>query len=220
VGVVFGDNNTITDFGAMWYVLERVFKVPFTPVRSSALLNNLDKFTCIIYPPGQNTLSPKVKEWVQAGGCLVAYDRVGWAIGESGFLKLDTAKLGDKEPPSVPGTQFLAELDSKSWISLGYDEPGKEKIPMAVQISGSSYYKAAKKGQGELLIPEDPKNIRTLSGWVWPEETAKSIAGTQWLVVQQLGRGNAVLFMDNPVERALWPGEYKLVLNAMLFGAR
>ena len=39
------------------------------------------------------------------------------------------------------------------------------------------------------------------------------------LVDQPVGRGRAVLFMDNPVERAMWVGNYGLLLNAILFGA-
>lgn len=220
VAVVFGDSEYSNDFGATWYVLERVFKIPFTPVRASALMNNLDKFTCVLLPPGRNTLNPKLKEWVQGGGCIVALGSPGWAIGESGFLKLDTVKLEDKAPPNLPGTQFLATLDAKSWISLGFDAAGKDRIPFAVQVDGSTYYKPSKKEQGELLIASDVKDVRPLSGWLWPEETIKAVAGTQWLVVQYSGSGSAVLFMENPVERALWPGYYKLLMNAILFGAR
>ena len=105
-------------------------------------------------------------------------------------------------------------------MSLGFDAAGKERIPFSVQVDGSTFYKPSKKEQGELLIPLDVKDVKPLSGWVWPEETVKAVAGTQWLVVQSSGSGNAVLFMENPVERALWPGYYKLLMNAILFGAR
>jgi hypothetical protein len=69
-------------------------------------------------------------------------------------------------------------------------------------------------------LPDEEKDVRVLSGWTWKDETAKALAGTQWLHAQPVGRGHAVLFMDNPVERAMMPGNYKLVLNAILFGAR
>jgi hypothetical protein len=220
VAVVFGDADFVTDFGSAWYILERVFKVPFVPVRSGALNSALNEFTCVLFPAGRNSVTPKLKEWVQAGGCAIALGSPGWMLGENGFLKLETVKIAEKAPTSVPGAQFLAELDAKSWMSLGFAGSGKDRIPFAVQVDGSTFYKPAKKGQGELLIPEDAKSVRALSGWLWPEETVKAAAGTQWLAAQPIGSGHAVLFMENPTERALWPGYYKLLLNAMLFGAR
>lgn len=219
IAVVFGDNDWISSFGYVWYIFEQVFKVPFTPVRAGALQNNLKEFTCVIFPPGRNAVTPKLKEWVQGGGCAVALGSPSWMLGESGFVKLETTKVAEKDPPSLPGTQFLGLLDAKSWISYGYDDGGKDRIPFLVNVDGSSYYKPAKKGQGEILFSAEAKDLRVLSGWSWKDETDKALAGTVWLHVQDSGRGSAVMFMDNPVDRAMWPGHYKLLLNAMLFGA-
>ena len=219
VAVVFGDNDWISSFGSIWFVLEKVFKVPFTPVRASALQNNLKEFTCVLYPSGRNSVTPKMKEWVQGGGCAVALGSSNWMIGENGFVKLETVKLGDKTPPSLPGTQFLGSLDAKSWLSFGYESEGKDRIPFLVNAEGDTYYKALKKNQGALLLPSEDKDVKLLSGWTFKDETEKALAGTVWLHVEPVGSGNAVLFMDNPVDRCLWPGNYKLVLNAMLFGA-
>lgn len=218
VAIVFGDNDWISQFGPIWYLFERVFRLPFTPVRANALTNNLNKFSCVIFPPGRHAMSPKLKEWVQGGGCAIALGSPGWMIGESGFVKLEAAKLEDKSPPSLPGTQFLGSLDPLSFLSYGYRSEGGGRIPFLVNVDGSTYYKPEKKGQGELLLPAEEKDVRVLSGWTFEGETTKALAGTVWLHVEPVGRGHAILFMDNPVERCLWPGLYKLVLNAVLFG--
>ena len=219
VAIVFGDNEWISSFGYVWYAFDKVFRLPFTPVRASALQNNLKEFTCVIFPPGRNSVTPKLKEWVQGGGCAIALGNPSWMLGDSGFAKLETTKLGDKTPPSLPGTQFLGSLDAKSFLSYGYEANGKDRIPFLVNVDGSGYYKPAKKGQGDILFPDEAKDVRTLSGWVWKDETDKALAGTVWLHAERSGGGHAVMFMDNPVERAMWPGHYKLLLNAILFGA-
>ncbi len=220
VAIVFGDADWTSQFGAVWYLFERVFKLPFTPVRASALANNLKDFTCVIFPAGRNAITPKLREWIQAGGCAIALGSPNWMIGESNFVKFDTAKLGDKAPPSLPGTQFLATLDPDSFLAYGYANPSGGRIPLLVNVDGSTYYRPAKKGIGELLMPDDEKAVRVLSGWSFEGETNRALAGTVWAHVQDVGQGKAVLFMDNPVERCMWPGLYKMLLNAVLFGAR
>jgi hypothetical protein len=217
IAVVFGDGDWTSDFGATWYVLEKVFRIPFTPVRASALPSNLHEFTCVLFPPGRNSLNQKLKEWVQAGGCAVALGSPGWMLGENGFLKLKEVEPEDdgEQISSVPGSQFLGTLDGTSWISFGYG--AAEAIPFPVFVEGSGFYRSEQPSVGQLRLPE--KDVRALSGWVWPEES-KHLAGTIWLAAEPVGRGHAVAFFENPLYRAIWPGNYKLVLNAMLFGAR
>ncbi len=216
VGVVFGDSSNSTNFGPAWYLMDREFKLEFTPLNTRALNGDLRDYTCIVMPGGAS-ITPKLKEWVSAGGCLVFLGS-GPAVGESGFVKLDRSKLAeDKNPPMLPGTLFEATLDAKSFLSYGYPRDKDGKVKVAIAVDGSVYYKA-KKGEGTVLLPEKAEDLRLLTGWTWGEDTSKALAGTVWAQDQPSGRGRAVIFMFDPTERAMWPGHFKMFLNAMILG--
>lgn len=219
IAVVFGDSDWMSSCGAIWYLMEREFGLPFTPISARALGRDLSGYTCIVVPAGRNAApSAKLKEWVQAGGCLVVLGSPGWALGPNGFAKLDPSKLeGDKPVTPVPGSLFLGSLDSRSFLSYGFPA-AKDGVRMAVPVDGSEFYKAAA-GGSVLRMPDDPKSVRLLSGWSWPDDTQLALAGTVWAHVESVGQGSVVYFMSDPTDRAIWQSHWKMLLNAMLFGA-
>jgi hypothetical protein len=219
IGVVFGDRAWTSSFGSPWYLMEREFNLPFAPITASALGGDLSKYTCVVLPAGQYAVSDKLKEWVSGGGCLVLLGNIGWATGERGFVKLEQTKgLNDKEPGYVPGSIFRAQLDPRSFLSFGYEAKGEEPITFAVPVEGSTFYKTVKTGGGAVRLSDDAKVTKLLTGWVWPEDTEKALTGTVWLHDQPVGRGHVIMFTQDPTERAMWPGLYKLLLNAMVLG--
>ena len=217
VAVVFGNQANLAQVGSMWYLLDRVFELPFTAISSNALNGDLGKYTCIVVPAGVSaSASGKLKDWVSAGGSLVVLDNPGWAIGSSGFVELSEVK---GEFQGLPGSLFRAQLDPRSFLSFGYPSTGTDKIEIAVPFSGSTFYQTRKEGGSVVTFAPDAKVSKLLSGWEWPDETEKALQGTTWLQDVPVGRGHAILFTQDPTERALWPGLYKMLLNAMLIGA-
>lgn len=221
VAVVFGRDGGLGDVGATWYLLEREFNLPFTPISENALNGDLSAYTAIIVPSGVRASGgSKLKEWVQSGGHLVVLENVGWALGSSGYVELDKAK---EDVTALPGSLFRANLDPRSPLGFGYPVAKDSKSPLdpieiAVPIAGNEFYPARKKGGSVISLESDVKKTRLLSGWTFGEETEKALAGTVWLQDAPYGRGHAILFTQDPTQRALWPGLYKLVLNAILFG--
>jgi len=220
IGIVFGDDSATTYYGSIWYLMDRVFKLPFTPLHKSALSGDLSKYSTIVFPDGRyDEPSERLKTWISNGGCAVVLGG-DWALGSKGFVTLERAKgENDKEPGSLPGTLFKAELDPRSFLSYGYPRTGEGKIAIAVPVEGSSFYKARKEGGGAVVFSsgEEPK---VLSGWVWPNDTEKALRGTVWLHDQPLGNGRVVWFAQDPTDRAMWPGLYQMVLNAIILGPR
>ncbi|MCH7905094.1 MAG: hypothetical protein IH944_11105 [Armatimonadetes bacterium] len=211
IAVVFGDQPNGTRFGGIWFALEQHFEIPFTPIGARALNGDLSEFTCIILPRSSYSMSDNLKEWVTDGGSLVLFGGTS-LLGEKGFFELERSKLeDDKNPPSLPGTVFAATLNPRSPLAYGYDT----SLPFAVPVSGATYYKAKKEGGGVVLLGDEPKVV---SGWVWPDETITALKGTVWLHDEQVGRGHVVWFAQDPTSRAMWPGTYKLLLNAILLG--
>jgi len=203
IAVVMGNGTNLADSGAIWYLMDRVFRLSFTPLSSNALNGgNLGKFTAIVLPGGTTGSSTGAfGDWLRAGGVGVALDG-GWAVGGS-FTTLES-----KKGEGLPGSLFRAELDSGSFLSFGYE--GKS---IAVPFSGGRFF-AAK--DSAIAFPKEGSLL--LSGWEWPEDTEKALHGAAFLQDVGVGRGHLVAFLQDPTERAMWPGLYKALLNAMIVG--
>ncbi|MBX3113872.1 MAG: hypothetical protein KF836_04835 [Fimbriimonadaceae bacterium] len=212
IGVVFGNAGNLRA-GALWYLLEQEFKLPYDSLSSSVFNRNLDEYTCLIVPGGVGARpTGKLREWVENGGCLIALGGVDWVNGKDAFLNLDEVTTD----PDLPGAIFQAELDPFSYLSYGYPRTGNEKIKIAVPIDGSSFWKAPKGGSAvQLSADESVKKL--LCGWSW-DETEKDLQGVAWAHDQSVGRGRVVAFPFDPTDRAQWPGLHKILLNAMILG--
>lgn len=212
IGVVFGNAGNLRA-GALWYLLEQEFKLPYDSLSSSIFNRNLDEYTCLIVPGGVGARpTGKLREWVENGGCLIALGGVDWVNGKDAFLNLDEVTTD----PDLPGAIFQAELDPYSYLSYGYPRKGNEKIKIAVPIDGSSFWKAPKGGSAvQLSADESVKKL--LCGWSW-DETEKDLQGVAWAHDQSVGRGRVVAFPFDPTDRAQWPGLHKMLLNAMILG--
>jgi hypothetical protein len=215
IGLVMGDGERITQYGFPKYVLEQVFKLDYVPMTTASLNGNLDEFSCIILPAGVNSFPSALNEWVSDGGCVVTLGAHGF--GEGRFAKLEPSTLGEgKTIRNVPGTIFQAELDTRSILSFGYGDGTAGKVPFGIMVDGNRFYKPGTGGNPVVTFPE--KDVRLLTGWSWPDNTEKAIAGTVAVWDQEIGNGRAVIFASDPTERAMWPGQYKLLLNAMFIG--
>jgi hypothetical protein len=218
IGVVFGSSSWRADFGYVWFALEREWGLPFVPLHTNALNGDLSDYSCLIFPSGQHAVTDRLKEWVDGGGCLVMLGG-SWGLGSKGFVDLKKVTLDKgKEPGDLPGAFFKGELDPRSFLSYGYPRAGDGKLPIAVPVLGSSFYKAKPEGGGAVVFSADPKAKKLLSGWVWPDETEKALQGVVWLHDEPVGSGHVVWFSQDPTARAMFPGLHKLLLNAILYG--
>ncbi|MBS1709674.1 MAG: hypothetical protein JSS65_13255, partial [Armatimonadetes bacterium] len=212
VAIVMGTRGNLADSGAIWYLFDQVFHLPFTPVDQSFLNSpDLNKYTTIILPRGTSAPSKgKFADWLAAGGTAVVLGNPGWAIGSDNFADLDTIKGKFRE---LPGSLFRAQLDKRSFLTYGYD-----RDELAFPMSGDTFWHVKKEGGSVVRLSDDPKAKRLLAGWSWPDETEKGLQGAVLVHDQPVGSGHLVLFMEDPTERAMWPGLYKLLLNAALLG--
>jgi hypothetical protein len=216
IGVVFGRDGALSQSGALWYLMEREFRFGFTPLNESALGGDLSEYTSLVIPYGvRATVTPKLREWVQAGGNLVLLENVKWAVGSSGFVELEAQK---EETPSLPGSLFRAKMDPRSGLSYGYPTATDGTIQIAVPVAGDSFFKVRKQGGSIVTIDPDATKSQLLSGWTYGPESEKALAGTLWVQDVPLGGGHVILFTQDPTARAMWPGLHKMLLNAMFIG--
>ena len=57
-----------------------------------------------------------------------------------------------------------------------------------------------------------------LAGFTWPNNTERLLDETVWAAAERQGRGQVVVFADDPLYRAFWRGPARLLTNAILFG--
>lgn len=211
IAIVFGDQPNGTQFGSAWFAFEKTFNLPFTAISQRTLNGDLDKYTCIILPRGGRP-TDDLKKWVEGGGVLIALGNDS-VIGKDNYIDLEKTKLKDgKEPTEIPGALFKAFLNPRSLLAYGYDL----SKPIAVPVSGNTFYKKKEAGGGVVMLGDEPQ---VLSGWTWPDES-EALKDTVWMHDQPMGRGHVVWFAEDPTDRAMWQGTYKLVLNAVLMGKK
>ncbi len=211
VAIVFGGSDWLSGAGSLWYLMESEWKLPFTPITASALSRDLSKYTAIVFPEGRyGPPSEDLKGWIRAGGCAIVMDSVDWIVGEKGLVDL---KQVDGKGEGVPGSFFRAKMEPRLFLTYGYADQ-----TISAPVGGSNYFKAKKEGGGAVTFSGDEKEVKLLSGWSWPDETEKRLAGAVWAHDEPVGDGHVILFTVDPTYRAMWPGLYKLILNAMLFG--
>ncbi|MCX6382322.1 MAG: hypothetical protein NT023_23070 [Armatimonadetes bacterium] len=63
------------------------------------------------------------------------------------------------------------------------------------------------------------KDKMRISGFVWDGNTEELLAETAYIVSEPIGRGNAILFLNDPTFRVLWVGLHRMFWNAILLGS-
>jgi hypothetical protein len=234
IAVIADDAAYISGYGAVWHQLESV-GVKFTAIRLSRVrLPDLERYNVLILPEGGGYLSElgkggvdDLKEWVRRGGVLIG-------LGEGSFwfwekeAELTTAEPvgeGDveekdekdeksekvklpKQPTSLPGAIFAAEIDPTHFLGFGYPN-GKILVP----LGGDIFLKKSTTGSNVVTFGKAP-NVR--SGFVW-SDTEQFLAGTSYVIDEPMGRGHVLLYLGDPTFRAYYPGLRRLFWSGILF---
>jgi hypothetical protein len=110
----------------------------------------------------------------------------------------------------IPGSIFRGTLDLTHWLTLGYESKG-----LALMLRGSTLLAPSKSGDNPAVFVGDDL---LLAGFAWPGNTERLLEETVWATAERQGRGQVVLFADDPLYRAFWRGPARLLTNAILFG--
>ncbi len=239
-GIDLGSNNIVTlqkprvalltedpvssgSYGALHYLFEREYGLPFTRVSARSL--DLKDFNVVVMPSGNygSALSEaqqdEFKAWIRSGGTVVA---VAAASNWLCQAKISQAKIletvsdpedKDKNIPldRTPGAIVKVKLDPLSWLSYGVPSEA------AVQVRNSQIYLPYENNPSGNVGIFAPASELKLSGYIWPL-TEKHLAEKAWLLTEGFGRGKLVLFTEDPNFRASYDGLNKLFLNAILIG--
>lgn len=155
---------------------------------------------------GEDTVPPdsaKVRE------SLDAVDRLPREEAARPPLPSPTAKPDAVQP--VPGSNFRAELDLSHWLTIGY-----ARASLLVLVDGRDFIALSAKGANPVVFPtEGPLHV---AGFLWPGNTEEKLRGTAYAVAEPVGRGQVILFGDDPNYRLAWRSTSRLFGNALLLG--
>ena len=110
---------------------------------------------------------------------------------------------------SPRGTFLTSIINTEHWLGFGLPN----RLP--VMFAGS-YAFMAKHPVASVARLTDEEHLR-LSGLLWPEARLR-ITNSAYATVESVGRGQIILFANDPTYRMWMPGAQRLFLNATLLG--
>jgi len=226
--LVTGSGVSSYDAGEVWHLLDHRMNMPLTLVRKDRLARvDLTRYTHIILVGGSGstfdgTMKDKVKDWVRAGGTLVAHRHGARWVATQLFDgdtedkkkngKVKRLAYKDKSQKDaehvIGGALFESHLDLSHPMAFGLV---REKI--ATNRNTSIVLPEPKDPYAQVAVYSDEP---LLSGYASPKRL-EEIGGTPMMTAERMGRGSIILFADNPNFRATYVGAEKLFMNALFF---
>jgi GNAT superfamily N-acetyltransferase len=233
IAVVCEAPTSSTAYGAIWFLMEQQYGVPFTAIKAADLPGvELAKYNVIVLPDGQSAgyarafpqeTVDRLKAWVRDGGTLVAIKGAAvWASGER--VGLTTARDKYAAPPAdekspkredapkridtVPGAFVQLDVDAEHYLGLGVDGP------IAALFRSNVVFNPTRRGARVASLHKDRPIV---AGFVF-DEAREPLKAAPYLWDEPTGRGHVTLFADDPAFRTFLHGAHRLLLNAMLLG--
>ncbi len=230
--MMFGGNGTsATDVGEIWHMIDIRYNIPVSIVDVDRFNSiNADRYNVIIMPSGSyNNLSKpaqdKLKEWIGAGGTLVATEDATKWLSTNGFTKVIFKNADEKRDTTLQlpyylrsdemrakdmaGSLFEAKLDLTHPLAYGYRDPSVSifKSNTLFMDQNNNPY------DSPVMYTENPLQ----SGYLYRgyKDVVKKTAAIN---IDGVGRGKVISMVDNLNFRAFWLGTSKLFMNAVFFG--
>lgn len=242
VGLFGGEGTSATSFGAHWFFLEDRLEIPFDALEASNIGSMaLEPYDVLVIPStgggfrgslGDGGMEA-LEEWVRAGGTLIAAAGGARTIGEALAGVSGRGDLDEDEPDrderleqalrsredraaerwteQTPGAILRMTLDPRHPISFGAGTDGHEDAAFVLSL-GSAF----EPGSGFESVGYFPDQLETIAG-IMSERNLERMSRSGWLAQANVGRGNVVLFADDPVFRMFWYSGFQLYTNAILF---
>jgi hypothetical protein len=241
--MIIGEGTSGYEAGQVWHLLDTRVDMPITKVDRTDFdrVHLPDYNTMVLVSGGYDFLEDDdidaIRRWIEAGGTLITIRyATEWAV-EAGLVddpaltsdedEADAAEEGDGEDDAVVRRDFadadavegaqeiggsIYEVDLDTTHPLGF---GITRRSFPVYRDHSIFLPPADNPYSTVArYTDDPH----LSGYV-SDENLEEIRGSASLLVDEVGDGRIILFVDNPNFRGMWYGTNKLFFNALFFGS-
>jgi hypothetical protein len=231
VALLRGKGVSSLNFGAIWHFFEQELHYPVTVLDTDYFKQvELSGFDVLVIPSGfyyslldENTMS-KLKEWVQKGGKVIAFEYALRAFADKdGFgLKSSKSENSEIENQSLMPYAEREEASVKDFITGSVFKITLDNThPMAFGYSKNYYTLKANTASYSFL--ENGYNVgyidgeaQRMSGFVG-EEALKQQKNTVIFGEQRLGRGSMVYFVDDVLFRSFWQNGKLFFANSLFF---
>lgn len=245
LAVAYGEPVSPPSYGGVAHVLESVYGIPFTPVRTATLAaGGISRYDVVVLPddrpPGyeRHFSGPALEaldRWVKAGGTLITFGRASAFAARKGSGLTSARRLmkraGEDERPADPNGSASREPES------GEEDDGEPPDPVpgailrvAIEPSKPPAFGYGKEGavmvnsdlvfslsrQGRNVVTFAPRERLRLAGFLH-DESAELLAGAAYLIEEPRGRGRVILFADDPGFRGSFEALHRMFLNCVLF---
>ncbi len=230
VAVLASEEISSYALGEVWHFFDQVLHYPITLLPTDDFeIADLTLFDVLILPSGAydkifpDEKLPALKEWIRGGGRLIAMERaVSFFEGKEGFaVKKKKAegeaadslaaprqrRYGERErqeiSDEVPGSIFRVEMDATHPLGFGLDR-----------------YFTLKRNDNAFAFLDDGWNVGVLrtdshvSGFTGYRARA-ALQDVLAFGVQEMGRGEVVYLVDDPLFRGFWYTGKLLFANAV-----
>jgi hypothetical protein len=224
VAVLTRDGVDSTAFGSFWFLFDQLYGLDFTPITIEQLKEaNLKRYSTIILPDGGvqyarfgtsgkpyqdyfgDEGAEKLKRWVQDGGTLIAIKGgTEWAAAEAGLVRVES--LG--RTAQTPGAIVEVKVKRSTPLTVGF--PDEFYV-----LSRNTRLFRARSPQAS-VISFGGTDLK-IAGYLTDADRDKMM-GTDYLMVERIGGGRAILFGEEPNLRCQWPVLHRLLFNAILLG--
>jgi hypothetical protein len=231
VGILAGDGVSPTEFGPIWHYFDQELEYPSNVILADRLNDQVLKYLDVLIMPGGNysqTIGESglnaIRSWVRSGGRLIAVQNaVGFLAGKDGFTELKRKDAGNSEP-TTPDERLRVYGERNREAISNNVEGGIFRIqidnthPLGFGFPGHYYTLKTSSGLYEFL--ESGWNVGALrpgahrSGFVGANVRDK-VENSLVFGVQNMGRGQVIYMVDNPVFRQFWYNGKLLLGNAV-----
>ncbi|WP_297763517.1 M14 family zinc carboxypeptidase [uncultured Muriicola sp.] len=228
VGVLSGDPTSSLRFGEIWHFFEQQLHYPLTVLDGDYIKRtDLGEYDVLILPDGRGygnfmdeSMLKNIKEWVAAGGRLIAMGNAIDAIdGKDGFgiktkerkkdstnLEVDLFENEQRErmKQAITGAIFKTKVDPTHPLAFGY---GDTYFTLKLGNDSFDYLES-----GTVAYIEN--NTKPVAGFAG-SEAQKIITNSLVFGVENHESGQVVYMVDNPLFRGFWENGKLFFANAL-----
>lgn len=238
VALVGGQGTNSLGFGELWHFFEKELNYPLSTLELEDLARyDLSKYDVIIMPSTRGgglskAAQDKIVDWVRAGGKMIAIDNaLNLFANKEGFaLKtFDTdeeKKAAEKAADSLAKSERLAPYTEGERLAISGGAAGAiykvdmdQTHPLGYGTGGKFY--TLKNNSSKYAYLTDGVNAGKIlsndsyrTGYIG-YKIKSSMGASLAIGAENLGRGEIVYFVDNPIFRGFWESGKLVLSNAM-----
>ena len=244
IAVLFGGKTASLSAGEIWHFFEQQIHFPITQIGTAHFKKvKLENYNVLVIPEGSyklffdDPLLEKIAGWVAEGGKLILLsnaldafvDKKGFALKEystdderaqverleresvqkEGFPRfedLERAKLSEK----ISGAIYRVQLDNSH--PLGF---GMRNIYFTLK-NHERRFAPLRNGWNVAYFRENVKPVQGFAGY----KANRALANSLLLGLEQMGEGEIVYFVDNPLFRSFWESGKMIFANAVFMAGQ